>query len=852
MVSLVPGGVYSGGALTAPATSAEFLFSGSGSAREVRLVDFGSGVTSRFAVTAGGMGGLLGQSLHVTARTGIVASDFSGSILNEVLNAALASGQTSSVTGYLHTGNAFADRVALLATQVGGQTYVIGADSAGAGLSLFSLGAGNALTEIATVDDSPSSYAGAISALARVTVAGQSFVLAGSASESGVSCYEALSGGQIRHRDAIGVNESLPLQGVTALRSVSAGGEDYVLVGSTVNSGLTVLTVAAGGTLAATDHIVDDLTTRFSAVTALGSLTVNGRSFIAAGGTDGGISLFTLLPGGQLLHLQTLSDSATTSLAAPSAIGMALVGGEIQVFVTSGTETGVTMFRLDLTSLGQTVTGEGSLTGGPGDDLLVLGRAGGTLSGGAGADILRDGAGADTLRGGAGADVFVLTADGKADTILDFEVGRDRIDLTLLPWLRNLQQLSFTPILGGIVIRYGGEVFTVMSADGRSLTAADFPLPSLLPLTRFPIVDGATGEMPGPADLPLPSQTPLQGTDLADALTGTSGDDFVSGLAGNDTLIATPGSDHFDGGAGSDTVSYALLGAAGIDLADPGRNRGSATGHSFAAVENFLGSSFDDDIRLDGAANLLSGGGGNDTLDGGGGDDTLGGGDGDDQLYGQEGDDLIDAGPGNDGANAGAGDDLVFLGDGNDTASGAAGDDTLHGGVGNDLLSGSDGNDVLHGEAGGDLIAGGGGQDFLAGGSGDDTLNGGGGDDTLAGDGGNDILIGLGGHDLLDGGDGDDTISAGAGDDSLTGGPGADVFVFDRLRAGETDTLRDFEDGLDRLWLGQIAGADDVARFAALTITGTAAGADIAYGGHIIHLDGIAAADIDIGDLLFS
>ncbi len=599
MFSLVPGGAYSGGALIAPATSAEFLFSGSGSAREVRLVDFRSGVTSRFAVTAGGIGSLLGQSLHVTARTGIVASDFSGSVLNEVLNAALAPTQTSSVTGYLHTGNAFADRVELLATEVGGQTYVIGADSAGAGLSLFSLGAGNALTEIATVDDSQSSYADAISALARVTVAGRSFVLAGSASESGVSCYEVLSGGQIRHSDAIGVSESLPLQGVTALHSVSAGGEDYVLARSSVNSGLTILTVAADGTLAATDHIVDDLTTRFSAVTALGSLTVNGRCFIAAGGTDGGISLFTLLPGGQLLHLQTLSDSATTSLAAPSAIGMTLVGSEIQVFVASGTETGVTMFRIDLASLGETATGAGSLSGGPGDDLLVLTGTGGALSGGAGADILRDGAGADTLAGGTGADVFVLTADGKADRILDFEVGRDRIDLTLLPYLRNLQQLSFTPVLGGIVIRHGGEVLTVMSADGRSLTAADFPLPSLLPLTRFPIVDGATGEMPGPAGLPLPSQTPLQGTDFSDALAGTAGDDFVSGLAGNDTLIATTGSDHFDGGAGLDTVSYALLGAAAIDLADPARNGGSATRHSFAAVENFLGSSFDDDIRLD-------------------------------------------------------------------------------------------------------------------------------------------------------------------------------------------------------------------------------------------------------------
>lgn len=44
MASLVLGGVYSGGALIAPATSAELLLTGSGGTRELRLVDFGAGV----------------------------------------------------------------------------------------------------------------------------------------------------------------------------------------------------------------------------------------------------------------------------------------------------------------------------------------------------------------------------------------------------------------------------------------------------------------------------------------------------------------------------------------------------------------------------------------------------------------------------------------------------------------------------------------------------------------------------------------------------------------------------------------------------------------------------------------
>lgn len=55
------------------------------------------------------------------------------------------------------------------------------------------------------------------------------------------------------------------------------------------------------------------------------------------------------------------------------------------------------------------------------------------LIGGAGVDILRGGAGADTLTGGGGNDTFVflkLDTAGGADTITDFTVGTDKLDLS--------------------------------------------------------------------------------------------------------------------------------------------------------------------------------------------------------------------------------------------------------------------------------------------------------------------------------------------------------------------------------------------------------------------------------------
>ncbi|MCI4661894.1 MAG: lamin tail domain-containing protein [Neomegalonema sp.] len=68
---------------------------------------------------------------------------------------------------------------------------------------------------------------------------------------------------------------------------------------------------------------------------------------------------------------------------------------------------------------------------------------------------------------------------------------------------------------------------------------------------------------------------------------------------------------------------------------------------------------------------------------------------------------------------------------------------------------------------------------------------------TLLGRGGDDTLIGGAGNDLLRGDAGADTIIGGAGADRLFGGAGADTFAFD-IGDG-ADRLFDFEDGVDMI-----------------------------------------------------
>ncbi|VAW49460.1 Alkaline phosphatase [hydrothermal vent metagenome] len=64
---------------------------------------------------------------------------------------------------------------------------------------------------------------------------------------------------------------------------------------------------------------------------------------------------------------------------------------------------------------------------------------------------------------------------------------------------------------------------------------------------------------------------------------------------------------------------------------------------------------------------------------------------------------------------------------------------------------------------------------------------------------GDDFLYSGAGDDLIDAGAGDDILYGRGGDDTLIGGTGADIFALTSFDQGSTDTIVDFEDGVDKL-----------------------------------------------------
>lgn len=660
--------------------------------------------------------------------------------------------------------------------------------------------------------------------MAQISVAGQTIVLVACAVTNGVTAFlQAAGSGALTSVGSAGAATGLGVDAPSAMEVVTMGGQTYVLLAAANTSSLSVMRVMSDGSLVPTDHVVDTGATLFKGVQTLDVARVGEHVFVVAGGTDNGVTLFTLLPDGTLITLQSLSDTGATTMHKVTAISLAVQGSLLHVFVGSQNEAGVTQFTLDLTALGTLTRGTNvadALTGGSGDDILMAQGMGDVLNGGAGADVLVTGSDQTRMTGGEGDDLFVIRDGSGTTEITDFRPGQDRLDLSGLPMLRDVGQLTLTSSATGAVLEYRGVTITITSWNGAPLTRADLFPDGFHWGDRFAVERPSNGS-PGVS---------ISGTRFDDRLDGTDFNDSIFGGQGNDVIYAFWGNDTIDAAGGNDLL-----------IASGGRNL-------------LIGGSGSDTIQGGIGADTLEGGMGRDVLYGDEGNDLIKGSNGVDFLYGGGGNDVISAGPGNDKVWAGEGNDLVrgingrnliFLEGGNDTAEGGTGDDRIFGGDGNDLMYGGAGNDTLSGDAGDDLLQGDDGDDVLWGGDGNDALWGGNGHDTLDGGAGDDWLSGMTGNDVIRGGAGNDVIRGGPGNDTIWGGDGADVFEF--FRDHETGRIMDFNpaDG-DRLRLddaiwynyGALAAQQVVDQFGVMDGSGNVLLDFTQIGGNLVILDG--------------
>ena len=530
----------------------------------------------------------------------------------------------------------------LVQVDVAGQSYLFCVEAGGTGVEAFRMD-GGALTSV----DSGAATA-PVSGLARASTPQTQFLLVTDQSGAQVLSYEVTAAGSLALRGEAGAAQGLGVAGISVMEQITLPDGHYVVVAARDSSSISVLKLGPTGSLTPVDHIADDLGTRFFNVTALETALVGDRAFVIAGGGDDGISLFELLPGGRLLHHQTMADSFATTLANVSAITATDANGQLQIFVGSGIETGVTQLVASAGPVGTTLIGGAwgdTLTGTAAGEVMDGAQGNDSLSAGAGDDVLVDGAGQDTLRGGAGADVFFLVADGEMDVIEDFTPGVDRIDLTSWPMLRNLGQLSYQMTVDGAMLSFGTEVLQIRSSSGLPLMQGEVLTWDLINMTRYPTgsvllpeADGFTGDE---------GANTLTGNSADNDLRGNGGDDTLFGEGGNDTLDGGTGADRMEGGAGNDTYRVDNAGDVIVETAGNGVDHVEASvslalrDHSQHLETLTLLGGGDIDGTGNGRHNTITGNAGQNVLDGAWGNDTLDGGAGADTFVFSNGADVI-------------------------------------------------------------------------------------------------------------------------------------------------------------------------------------------------------------------
>ncbi len=453
-------------------------------------------------------------------------------------------------------------------------------------------------------------------------------VVAVSATENAVASYVIDGSGALRLRDTAGALDGLGLGAPNLVEMVDLRGRSFAIVGAAQSGSLTVFRVDPSGLLTPTDHVTDTLGSRFGRISSLEVVAHDGQSFVIAGGPDDGLTVLALTPDGGLVHLTSFADTDSAQFDNLAALAAHANDDRLAIFGTSATEPGTTSLVYDLSTFGGVLMPDvgDNVIGTPQDDILVSGPNG------------------DILTGHAGADLFVLRPGTGMDLVTDYRPGVDRLDLSNVPFLYGVSQLTVVSTDSGARILFGTFEAQIDSWNGASLRAQDLTL-------ETSISHHFTGNGPAVQF----NGVVVNGTQQADRLEGTQRADLIKSLDGNDTIMASEGADMLDGGGGFDTLSFINLAGRvlvdfGADVSNAGYLRffehGHAAGAEYANFERVVGGQSQDQLRGSDDRDVLDGGLGWDRVYGRAGNDRLYGGPGGDAIYGNRGADTMTGGEG--------------------------------------------------------------------------------------------------------------------------------------------------------------------------------------------------------------
>ncbi|MEE2527391.1 Ig-like domain-containing protein, partial [Hyphobacterium sp. HN65] len=230
---------------------------------------------------------------------------------------------------------------------VSGVTYLFVAGEFDDGVSVFSVANNGALTNVTNVVDSAdASYEldGARS-VATAVVNGLTYLFVAGATDDGVSVFSVASGGGLTNVANVADDATLELDSVSSLTTAVVNGVTYLFAGGLLDNGVSVFSVAAGGTLTNVANVTDDATIKLSGIWTVHTAVVNGVTYLfAAGANDDGTSVFSVANNGSLTNVANIADDATLRMDGVRSVTTAVVNAETYLFTAGDIDDGVSVF----------------------------------------------------------------------------------------------------------------------------------------------------------------------------------------------------------------------------------------------------------------------------------------------------------------------------------------------------------------------------------------------------------------------------------------------------------------------------------------------------------------------------
>ncbi|MGR3290650.1 MAG: hypothetical protein ACU0C9_05575 [Paracoccaceae bacterium] len=236
------------------------VFAGNNSS--ARLLEFDVSGTATF--TSQGFLGA-GTDGFVAADYGTVTLNLSNARVDAILTVTPGMLQDATDLTGLNSGQA-ADQVALVGVDMAGSKYLVSTVPNSAGLQVFQVQGNGSLL---AVSPAPDPAVGQIPDLVTVTAYGQTWVIGTSLTSESVESYTIDAPGALTHQFSFGAIDGLGINTPINLNPVMLEGQPYLVLASSDSNSLTVLRLEADGSFTPTDHILDDLNTRFAEVAIL-------------------------------------------------------------------------------------------------------------------------------------------------------------------------------------------------------------------------------------------------------------------------------------------------------------------------------------------------------------------------------------------------------------------------------------------------------------------------------------------------------------------------------------------------------------------------------------------------------